>query len=115
VIPANPSPGKRNQPTKKNKEKKVVEEEEIEINTDKIWRETFESNLGIDFNDPIIQENFSSIATNISEKIKQTRQDNAIMKKIYSSSVGRGMKEAMKKYKEQKHQVKHIKRTIRKI
>jgi hypothetical protein len=115
VVPTNPSPGKRKKPTKKNKGKKVVEEEELEIDTEEIWRETFQSNEGINFNDPIIQDKLSSITTKIVEKIKQTRQDTIVMKKIYSSSVGPGMKEAMQKSKEQKQQVKHIKRTIRKI
>jgi hypothetical protein len=94
-MPANPFPGKRKQPTKNNKGKKVVEEQELEIDIDEIWKETFQSNEGIDFNDPIIQEKFSSITTKIVEKIKKTRQDTTIMKQIYSSSVGQGMKEAM--------------------
>jgi hypothetical protein len=114
VVPANPSPGKRKQPTKKNKGKKVVEEEALEIDTEEIWRETFQSNEGIDFNDPIIQEKMTSITTKI-EKIKQTRQDTVVMKKIYSSSVGPGMKEAFQKAKEQKKQVKNIKSTLRQI
>jgi hypothetical protein len=54
VVHANPSPGKRKQLTKKNKGKKVVEEEALEMNTEEIWRETFQSNDGIEFDDPII-------------------------------------------------------------
>jgi hypothetical protein len=40
-VPLNPSPGKRKQLNKKNKGKKVVEEEELEIDTKEIWREMF--------------------------------------------------------------------------
>jgi hypothetical protein len=71
--------------------------------------------VGIDFNDPIIQEKMTSITTKIIEKLKQTRQDIVVMKKIYSSSVGPEMKEAFQKAKEQKQQVKNIKSTLRKI
>jgi len=54
IVPTNTSLGKRKKPTKKNQGKKVVEEEEIKIDIEEIWRETFESNEGIEFNDPII-------------------------------------------------------------
>jgi hypothetical protein len=108
IVPPNPSPGKRKQLNKKNKGKKVVEEEALEIDTEEIWRETFQSNEGIDFNDPIIKEKMTSITSKIIVKLQQTRQETATMKKIYSSSVRPQMKEAFQK-------VKNIKSTLRKI
>jgi len=59
VVPANPSPGTRKKPTKNNKGKKAVEEEALEINIEEIWRETFQSNEGMEFDDHIIQEKLS--------------------------------------------------------
>jgi hypothetical protein len=74
IIPANPSPRKRKKPTRKDKGKKVVGVEELDIDTEEIWRENFQSNEGIDFNDPIIQEKMTNITSKITEKIKKTRE-----------------------------------------
>jgi hypothetical protein len=94
--------------TKNNKEKKYVEEEALEIDTEEIWREKFQSNEGINFNDPIIKEKMTSITSKITMKLQQTRKKIAIMKKIYSSLVGPQMKEAFQKST-------NIKITLRKI
>lgn len=102
VIPVNPSRGKIKKMTKKNKGKKVVKIEALEIDTEDIWIETFLSEVGIDFNDPIIQEKITSITTTIVEKLKQTRKDTVVMKKIYNSSIKPEMKDAFQKSKEQK-------------
>jgi hypothetical protein len=108
IIPPNPSPGKRKQLNKKNKGKKVVEEEALEIDTEEIWRETFQSNEGIDFNDPIIKEKMTSITSKIIVKLKKTRQEMDTMKKIYSSSIETQMKEAFQKEKNIKSSLRQI-------
>jgi predicted component of viral defense system (DUF524 family) len=99
TIHARAFPTKIKQPKKKDKGKMVVKVQEITFDTENIWRKTFQSSKGIDFDDLIIQEKLANITSKIAKKIKQsekkTRKEMAIMKKILSSSVGPVMKEAM--------------------
>jgi hypothetical protein len=104
---------------KKDKGKKEIKVEEISFDIEEIRRETFQSNGGIDFNDPVIQENMTSITIKLTEKVKHiekhTRQESATMNNILISSVRIVMKESMEKAKVHKQQVKKIKNTLRQI
>jgi hypothetical protein len=67
------SPTKRKLAEKRDKGKKAIEVEELSFDTEQIWRETFQSEEGIDFDDPIIQGKLVSITSKIVKKSSNQR------------------------------------------
>jgi hypothetical protein len=67
---------------KTSKGKKAIDPNTVPEDVDIIWRETFNSNMTLDFNDPMIREKLVVFTNKITERAHQTEKDQATTQNI---------------------------------
>jgi hypothetical protein len=68
-TPIKKTPVKRKQQERATKGKQVVDIEATPEDVDIIWKETFQSDIALDFNDPIMREKIASLTNKLAEKV----------------------------------------------
>jgi hypothetical protein len=90
-TPVKQTPVKRKKQERIAKGKQVIDMEASPEDVDIIWKETFQEDTALNFDDPIMREKITSLTNRIVEKVKlkekQTRQDKAVTRNILKSSV----------------------------